>query len=119
MIGPVLSSAADLPSGKNQANYTDCRGRFEGVRFYTYHCKIFSTIFIFVLIEAALKNVKVGCEQFFSLSGYVTTPRQTRPGMRKYERIALLAAILPKVYIQKVLVAHEYLMRCKDGAGKK
>ena len=69
IVGPVLSRGADLPSGKNQADYIDCRGRFEGVRFYTDHCNISPTIFILVLIEAALKNVEVGCEQFLSLSG--------------------------------------------------
>ena len=39
--------------------------------------------------------------------------------MRTYERIALIAAILPKVYIDKEWVAQEYLMRCKAGAWKK
>ena len=52
-------------------------------------------------IEVALKNVEVGCERFFSLSGYVSAPLRTRLGVRTYERIALLAAILPKVYIDK------------------
>ena len=115
----MLSRGAGLPSGKNQANYTDCWGRFEGVWFYTYHCKIFPTIFILVLIETALLNVEVGCEQFFSLSGYVSAPCQTRLGVRTYERIPLLAAILTKVYIDKVWVAHEYLMSCKAGSWKK
>ena len=97
IFGSVFSRGAGLPSGKNQANYTDCRGRFEGVRFYTDHCNIFPIIFILVLIEAALKNVEVGCEQLFSLSGYVSAPRRTRLVVRTYERIALLASILPKV----------------------
>ena len=66
-----------------------------------------------MLIEAALKNVEVGCEIFFSLSGYVSAPRQTRLGVRTYERISLLASILPKVYIDKEWVTQEYLMQCK------
>ena len=28
IVGPVLSRGADLPSGKNHVNDTDCRGRF-------------------------------------------------------------------------------------------
>ena len=107
IVGLVISRGSDLPSGKNQAKYTDFRGRFEGVWFYTYHCKIFPTIFILVLIEAALKNAKVGCERFFSLSGYVSAPCRTRLGVRTYERIELLAVILPKVYIYKEWVTKE------------
>ena len=47
----MLSRGADLPSVKNQANYTDFRGRFEEVWFYTDHCKMFPTIFILVLLK--------------------------------------------------------------------
>ena len=72
-----------------------------------------------MLIEAALKNIEVGCELFFSLSGYVSEPCRTSLGVRTYKRIALLAAILPKVYIYKEWLAQEYLMRCKAGAWKK
>ena len=107
----MLSRGADLPSGKNQADYIDCRGRFEGVRFYTDHCNISPTIFILVVTEAALKNIEVGCEQFFSLSGYILAHRQTRLGVRKYKHILLLAVIFTKVYIHKEWVAQEWLMR--------
>ena len=72
-----------------------------------------------MLIEAALKNAEVGCEQFFSLSGYVSEPCRTRLGVRTYERIELVAAILPKVHIDKEWAEQEYLIRCKAGAWKK
>ena len=40
-------------------------------------------------------------------------------GVCTYKHIALLADILPKVYIDKEWVAQEYLMRYKAGAWKK
>ena len=39
--------------------------------------------------------------------------------MRTYERLAMMASILQKVYISKEWVAKEYLRRCKKGAWKK
>ena len=39
--------------------------------------------------------------------------------MRTYERLAMLAKILSKVYVDKEWVAKEYLRRCKEGAWKK
>jgi len=66
-----------------------------------------------------MRNVEVGCEHFFSLSGYISAPRRTRLGVRTYERIAMLASILPKVYIDREWVAKEYLRRCKAGKWKK
>ena len=63
--------------------------------------------------------MEVGCERFFSISGYVSSARRTTLGVRTYERLALLASILPKVYIDKDWVAKEYLRRCKEGAWKK
>ena len=69
-----------------------------------------------MIIEAALKNVEVEREQFFILSGYVTAPRRTSLVVRTYKHIVLLAAIIPKVYIDKEWVEQECLMWCKDGA---
>ena len=63
--------------------------------------------------------MEVGCERFFSLSGYISAARRTRLGVRTYERIALLSSILQKVYIDVDWVAKEYLRRCKKGAWKK
>ena len=74
---------------------------------------------MFYLCEAARRVVEVGCERFFSLSGYVSAPRRTRLGVRTYERLAMMASILQKVYISKEWVAKEYLRRCKKGAWKK
>ena len=76
-------------------------------------------MWIVVQCEAARRVVEVGCERFFSLSGYVSAPRRTRLGVRTYERLAMMASILQKVYISKEWVAKEYLRRCKKGAWKK
>jgi len=69
--------------------------------------------------ESSRRVVKVGCERFFGLSGYISSPRQTRLGVRTYERLAMLASIVHTVYIDDALVAAEYLRRCKAGSWKK
>ena len=61
----------------------------------------------------------MGCERFFGLSGYISSPRRSLLGVRNYERLAMLASILRTVYIDPELVASEYLQRCKVGAWKK
>ena len=63
--------------------------------------------------------VEVGCECFFSLSGYVAAPHRTRVGVRTYERLAVLSSILQNVYIDDERVAWEYLCRHKAGCWKK
>ena len=64
-------------------------------------------------------NVEVGCERIFSLTGYISAPHCTRLGVRTYKQIAMLASMLPKVYIGMEWVAQEYLKRCKEGQWKK
>ena len=119
LVGPVLSKGYDLPSGKNLGEYVDCRGRINLVSFFMDHNKHFPTLWIVVQCECSRRQVEVGCERFFSLSGYVSAPRRTRLGVRTYERLAMMASILNKVYVDKELVAKEYLKRCKKGAWKK
>ncbi len=63
--------------------------------------------------------MEVGCEHFFGLSGYISSPRRTRLGVRTYKRLAMLASIVHTVYIDNARVAAEYLRRCKAGAWKK
>ena len=119
IVGPILSRGKDLPSGKNLVDYIDCRGRIELVRWFGDHIKHFPTMWIVVQCEASRRVVEVGCERFFSLSGYVSAPRRTKLGVRTYERLAMMASILNKVYISKEWVAKEYLRRCRKGAWKK
>ena len=114
-VGPVLKKGRNLPSGRNLADYIDNRGRIDLVKFFEDHKKIFPTLWIVVQRESSRRVVEVGCERFFSISGYVSSARRTRLGVRTYERIALLAIILKKVYIDKEWVAKEYLRRCKEG----
>ena len=119
LAGPVISREGDLPSGKNPADYSDCRGRFEGLRFFEDHFKMFPTIWLLMLIKVALENVKVGCEQLFSLLGYISAPCCTHLGVCTYESIALLVVILTKVYIDVKWVTKEYLRWCKTETWKK
>ena len=119
VLGPVLTNGKDLPSGRNLGNYIDSKGRIDLLRFFIDHQFIFPTLFVKCQSEAAQKIVEVGCERFFAVSGYVSAPRRTRLGVRTYERLAMLAKILSKVYVDKEWVAKEYLRRCKEGAWKK
>ena len=97
IVGPVLSRGKDLPSGKNLADYIDCRGRIDLVHFVGDHTRYFPTMWIVVQCEASRRVAEVGCERFFSLSGYVLAPRRTKLGVRTYERLAMMAFILQKV----------------------
>lgn len=117
-VGPVLFKGKDLPSGRNLVQYIDKRGRIDLLRFFIDHQFIFPTLFIKCQCEAAQKIVEVGCERFFAVSGYVSAPRRTRLGVRTYERLAMLAKIMPKVFICKEWVAREYIRRCKEGVWK-
>jgi hypothetical protein len=119
MVGPVSGRGKDLPSGKNLFDYVDCRGRIDLIRFFGDHVKTFPTLWVVVQCESARRVVEVGCERFFGLSGYVSSPRRSRLGVRNYERIAMLAMIVQTVYIDEEWVAKEYLRRCKFGAWKK
>ena len=69
--------------------------------------------------NASWQVVEVGCKHFFGLSGYISSPRQTRLGMRNYKQLVMLVSILQNVYIDPEIVAKEYLQRCKSGAWKK
>ena len=58
-------------------------------------------MWILVQHEASRQVVEVGCEHFFGLSGYISSPRRTRLGVRNYERIAMLASIMRVIIDQK------------------
>ena len=119
LVGPVAERGKDLPSRKNLADYIDKKGRMEVLKFFIDHKKMFPTMFILAQCEAAGKVVEVGCERFFGLAGYVSSPRRTRLGVRTYERLAMLASIVQSVFIDNEWVAKEYLRRCKNGSWKK
>ena len=120
LVGPVLKRGLNLPGGRNLADYIDLDNyMFDTTKFFLDHKGRFPDLWILVQCEAALRNVEVGRERFFSLSGYIFAPRRSRLGVRTYERLALLASILSKVYIDKDWVAKKYMRRCKAGAWKK
>jgi hypothetical protein len=117
-VGPVLSRGKDLPSFKNIADYIDCWGRMDVTKFALDHCTQFLTLWILMRDEAAMISEEVRCEQFINLSGYVSAPKRMRLGVRTYKCLAMLALILPNIYVDKEWVANEYLRRCKCGAWK-
>ena len=107
-----------LPSGKNLADYIDTRGWFQILRFFLDHKKLFPNLWILAQKEASRRVVEVGCEQFFGLSGYISSARRSQLGVRHYERLSMLASIMQKVYIDTEWVAKEYLCRCKQNKWK-
>jgi hypothetical protein len=119
MVGPVHEKGKNLPTGHNLFDYIDIRGRIDLVRFFSDHSKVFPTLWVIAQKELSRRVVEVGCERFFGLSGYISSPRRTRLGVRTYERLAMLASIVHTVYINDALVAAEYLRRCKAGSWKK
>jgi hypothetical protein len=87
--------------------------------FFEEHKKYFPTLLIIVQLEAARRVVEVGCERFFGLSGYISSPRCSRLGVRTYKHVAMLASIIQSVYIDNKWVAQQYIERCKKGSWKK
>ena len=66
---PILSRGKDIPSSKNDADYTDKIGRIDLLRFFTDHQFSFPTLFVKCKCESAQKLVEVGCERFFASLG--------------------------------------------------
>ena len=117
-VGSVAKCGKDLPSGKNLIDYIDKQGRMCLLRFFGDHKDRFPTMWILTQREASRRVVEVGCERFFGLSGYVSSPRRTRLGVRNYERLAMLSSILRVMYINPEWAAREYLTRSKSDTWK-
>jgi hypothetical protein len=118
-VGSVSARRQDLPSGKNLADYIDKDHRMDILRFLSDHRTIFPSLFKIAQCEASRQTEEVGCERFFGLTGYVSAPRRSNLGVKNYERLSLLADILPKLYINPSDIATQYLMRCESGSWKK
>ena len=67
---------------------------------------------------AVTRVIEVGCERFFNLSGYVSSPQCTRLNVGNYKQLAILASLVHKVYVSEEWVLQEYLCRCETGAWK-
>ena len=94
-VGPPGKPGKDLLSKRNIINYL-CKdtGRMDLLKFFGDHKHLFPTLWIVVQRNTSWRVVDVGCERFFGLSGYISSPRQTRLGVRNYERLVMLASIL-------------------------
>jgi hypothetical protein len=119
IVGPVEENGKDLRLGKKLGDYVNENGRMDVLKFFEEHKKYFSTLWIIVQHQAARLVVEVGCERFFGLSGYISSPRRLRLGVKTYERVAMLASIIQSVYIDNKCVAQEYIEQCKKGSWKK
>ncbi len=69
--------------------------------------------------KAARQVVEGGCERFFGLSGYISSPRHARLGVHTYECVEMLASIIQSVYIDNDWVAQHYNEQCKKRSWKK
>jgi hypothetical protein len=96
------------------------KGGMDVLKFFEDHSKVFPTfLWIIVQLEAARRIVEVGCGHFFGLSGYISSPRRSRLGVRTYERVAMLVSIIQNVYIDNNRVAKQYIERSKKGSWNK
>ncbi|KAL7546978.1 hypothetical protein ACHAWF_010298 [Thalassiosira exigua] len=96
----------------------DEHGRFKMLLFFTNLSSYLPTLAILAQCEDSRRVVEVGCERFFGLPGYASSPRRSRLNVCTYERVAMLATILNRVYIDDEWVAKEYLRRCHEGLWK-
>ena len=69
--------------------------------------------------KASVQVVEVGCERFFNLSGYISSPKRTCLGVRTYERLAMLSSLIQNVHVNEERIAEEYLRRCSNGSWKR
>ena len=74
MVGPVHEKGKNLPSGHNLFDYIDIQGQIDLVRFFSDHSKVFPTLWVIAQKESSRRVVEVGCERFFGLSGYISSP---------------------------------------------
>ena len=118
IVGPVQDNGKDLPSGKKIGTYVNEKGR-GCAQVFEDHKRFFPTLWIIVQHEAARRVVDVGCEQFFGLSGYISSPRHSRLGLRTYKHVVMMVSIIQNVYIDNIQVAQQYIERSKKGSWKK
>jgi hypothetical protein len=85
------------------------KGRMDVLKFFEEHKKYFPTLWILAQHEVAWQVVEIGCEQFFGLSGYNSSPRCSRLGVRTYKHVAMLASIIQSAYIDNHWVAQQYI----------
>jgi hypothetical protein len=119
IVGPVEENGKGLPLGKKMGDYVNEKDRMDVLKFFEEHKNYFPTLWIIVQHEVTRRVVEVGCEQFFGLSGYISSPRRTRLGVRTYVHVAMLASIIQSVCIDNDWVAQQYIKQCKKGSWKK
>lgn len=73
-MSPVKERGKNLPSEKNLADYIDKQDFFEMLHFHKNHAEFFNELWIVAQQYAATGVTEAGCERFFGLSGYVSSP---------------------------------------------
>jgi hypothetical protein len=119
IVGPVEENEKDLPTGKKMGDYVNEKGRMDVLKYFEEHKKYFPTLWIIAQREATQQVVEVGCEQFFGLSSYISSPRRSRLGVQTYKHVAMLASIIQSNYIDNHWMAQQYIEQCKKGSWKK
>jgi hypothetical protein len=110
----IKEKGADLPSGKNLADYFDGQMRFDYVKFWLDHKKPFPKMWSHAVERASCNPTEVSCETLFSESGYASTSRRTRLKSRQFEREIIIAHSLKHVFFNLERAVDIYMEREKN-----
>jgi hypothetical protein len=113
-VGTVEEAGNDIKASYpfvkcNLANFVAKGGHFDLVEFLRLQEKSFPYLYKLALCLASLRTNEVGCERFFSIAGYVSSPRRTSLNVRNYECIAAMKRNMHQVYIDEEWVVQQYL----------
>jgi hypothetical protein len=98
----------------NLADFIDKTGYFDLVKFLAFNKQSFPYLHKLACCIASMRTNEVGCEQFFSIAGYVSNPRRASLKVKHYECMAMLKHNLQQVYVDEDWVAKEYLSTEKN-----
>jgi hypothetical protein len=93
----------------NLADFIDNKGYFDLVKFIGYNRQSFPFIYKLACCQASMRVNEVGCERFFSIAGYVSSPRRTSLKVRHYEALAMLKHNIQKIYVDEDWVVEQYM----------
>ena len=85
-IGPVTYMGDNTIHGNNHANYVDCKGFYNIVRYLKDFKEAFPDLYN-VGVGQLWPHIKTEmyCESLFSQAGFLSEPRQERTGIHMYE----------------------------------
>ena len=109
----VEERGADLPSGKNLADYFNLEGEFLHIKFWMDHKKKFPMLWSYAVERSSSNPTEVSCETLFSESGYASNARRTRLKSVQFEREVNIAHNLQWVFFDIERAVDTFLYRQK------